>query len=325
MTNPTPYGSFADRLIEAVRAKRSHAVVGLDPHLKLLPPSLLREVSLGDRNQVAGVLEKFCAGVIEAVCDVVPAVKPQVAFFERLGAPGFAALERVVRLARDRGLLVISDAKRGDIGSTAEAYAECHIGSFRDEAGGEHEVIGADAVTVNPYLGSDSLEPFVRLTGRGKGVFLLAKTSNPGSAEFQDRTFASEGGATTTLYEAVAAMADRLGEPSIGREGYGAVGIVVGATHPEEAEHLRRRFPRLLFLVPGFGSQGGRPEDVVGCFNQDGLGAVVNASRSVIFAYRDEEYSPLGEARWAECSRLAAQKMNEQINSALEQARKVPW
>ena len=324
MTSLTPSGSFGDRLIKAVRARRSHAVVGLDPHLKLLPPSLLRGVSLADRDQVAGVLEKFCAGVIDAVCDLVPAVKPQVAFFERLGAPGFAALERVVRLARDRGLLVNSDAKRGDIGSTAEAYAECHIGSFRDELGEEHEVIGADAVTVNPYLGSDSLEPFVRLTGRGKGVFLLAKTSNPGSAEFQDQTLAS-GDGTTTLYEAVAAMADRLGEPSVGREGYGAVGIVVGATHPEEAEHLRRRFPRLLFLVPGFGSQGGRPGDVVGCFNEDGLGAVVNASRSVIFAYREDEYAALGEARWAECSRLAAQKMNQQINAALEQARKVPW
>ncbi len=300
-------GNFADRLCRAVLDRKSAVVVGLDPHVDLLPPHLSEGVGPDDRDGMAAVIRDFCMGIVDAVCDVVPAVKPQVAFFERLGPPGYAALEAVVKHARAQGLLVISDAKRGDIGSTAKAYAEYHIG--------EHG-LGADAVTVNPYLGGDSLRPFAQYGGRGKGIFVLAKTSNPGSADLQDRLIGSR---RRPLFDAAAGLADRAGADSIGACGYSAVGIVAGATYPAAAAALRRRHPRLLFLVPGFGAQGAGADDVAVCFDDAGLGAVVNASRGILFAYRREPFSP---RQWAEAARAAAVAMAGDIAAAVARRRR---
>ena len=301
--NDDPSANFADRLCRAVLDKKSAVVVGLDPHVDLLPPHLTEDLDRGDREGLAVVIRDFCIGIVDAVHDVVPAVKPQVAFFERLGPPGYAALEEVTNRARTRGLLVISDAKRGDIGSTAKAYADYHIGD--DGLAG----LGADAITVNPYLGADSLGPFVEYTGRGKGIFVLAKTSNAGSADLQDRHIGGQ-----PLYDAAAGLADRVGADSIGGCGYSAVGIVAGATYPAEVAALRRRHPRLLFLVPGYGAQGAGADDVAGCFDAAGLGAIVNASRSILFAYRQEPFSP---RQWAEAARAAAVSMSEHIATAV--------
>ena len=296
--------NFADRLNAAVLAKKSPVVVGLDPHLDLLPPPLSEGIAAGDRQALAAAVGDFCCGIIDALHALVPAVKPQAAFFERLGPAGWQALEAVVAHARAQGLVVISDAKRGDIGSTARAYADYHLGG--DAAG--LPGLGADAVTVNPYLGADSLQPFLDHTAAGRGLYLLAKTSNPGSSDLQDRDL--EGAA---LYQRVAAMADDLGAASMGEGGWSAVGIVVGATHPEIAADLRRAFPRTPFLVPGYGAQGAGADDVAACFDAAGLGALVNASRSIVFAYRRPEYDDLG---WQEAAAEAATAMNAGISAA---------
>ena len=300
--------NFADRLCAAVRARNSAVVVGLDPHFGLMPGRMTEGVDPADRDALAVVVRDFCIGIIDAVHDVVPMVKPQVAFFERLGPPGLQALEEVVGRARAQGLLVISDAKRGDIGSTAQAYAEYHLGD------GALPGLGADAVTVNPYLGGDSVQPFVEHTAHGRGLFLLAKTSNAGSADLQDRTV-DDG---RTLYDAAAALADRVGGGCIGDSGYSAVGIVVGATYPAEAAALRRRYPRLVFLVPGYGAQGAGADDVAVCFDEDGMGAVVNASRSILFAYRAEDFAGRG---WADAARAAAIAMGADIAASVGQVR----
>ena len=305
--NDDPSGNFADRLCRAVEERKSAVVVGLDPHVDLLPPHLTEGLEAGDREGLAAVIRDFCIGIVDAVHDVVPAVKPQVAFFERLGPPGYAALEEVTNRARTRGLLVVSDAKRGDIGSTARAYAEYHIGDAGETG------LGADAVTVNPYLGGDSLRPFVEYTGRGKGIFVLAKTSNTGSSDLQDRDIGGQ-----PLYDAAAGLADDVGAECIGERGYSAVGIVVGATYPAEAAALRRRHPRLLFLVPGYGAQGAGADDVAVCFDAAGLGAIVNASRSILFAYRQEPFSP---RQWAEAARAAAVSMSADIAAAVARRR----
>jgi orotidine-5'-phosphate decarboxylase len=305
--------NFADRLIEAICQKKTRLVVGLDPHLELLPPSMMNGVSRNNRVQLADVIARFCIGVIESVGDLVAAVKPQVAFFERLGGAGYDALEKVTAEARDRNLLIISDAKRGDIGSTAQAYADYHLGVAQPSSEHELQCLGADAITLNPYLGEDSLQPFLRHVEKGRGLFLLAKTSNVGSANFQDRMISDDQQAVP-LYHAVAHLADMLvSRYPAGKHGYSSVGLVVGATFPEQAAALRSAFPRLLFLVPGVGAQGARPSDLRGCFDPEGLGAVINASRSVIFAYRDSG----GGANWQAAARQAARDLRDEINSSV--------
>ncbi len=316
--------NFADKLVSAVMGKRSHVVVGLDPHFEMIPPALRRGVRFEDPANMASIIEKFCIEVIEVVADLVPAVKPQVAFFERLGAAGFDSLQRVVHAAHRHGLLVISDAKRGDIGSTAAAYAEFHIGFYSDDSGREHEGLGADAMTVNAYLGSDSLEPYLKFMSRGKGIFVLAKTSNPASTEIQDRLINDNAG-RATVYETVADLANKVASRHMGQQGFGSVGIVVGATHPEQAFHLRSSYPHLYFLVPGYGAQGGTAKDVASCFDQRGLGAIVNASRSILFAYRDSQFSALNPGDWAKASRQATIRMRDEINAELSEAGRNPW
>lgn len=302
---------FGERLMAAIEARKSCVVVGLDPHLDLFPPPLADASSSLDRQVVASAVERFCLEVIEVVADVVPAVKPQVAFFERLGPPGWSVLEKVVAEAKDRGLIVILDAKRGDIGSTASAYADYFLGGDEGLGG-----LDADAVTLNPYLGSDSLAPFAAHLPRGKGFFILAKTSNPASFEIQDRQTDTPNG-KVAVYSAVGDMADLLGADFVGRRGYSSVGLVVGATSSEQATSLRNAFPQLPFLVPGYGAQGAGPRDVMGAFDASGGGALVNASRSLLFAYREEAYSSLAPEQWSEATRLETLKMTRALNDSL--------
>lgn len=307
---------FADRLMQAVIDKGSAVVVGLDPHLAELPPEYADDVASGDRRRIAAAVRAFSHRVIDAVHDIVPAVKPQVAFFEQLGPDGYQALEDVVRHARDMGLLVISDAKRGDIGSTAAAYADYHIGIGPERALPGLANLGADAMTVNPYLGADSLAPFVAYAARGKGLFVLAKTSNPGSGDLQDQTLRTD--QRETVYGRAAILAETAGSDLVGSLGFSSVGIVVGATYPAEARLLRRRHPRLLFLVPGFGAQGARAADVAESFDDHGLGAIVGSARGIIFAYRNPKYAALDGARWVDATRLAAKDTTAEIAAALK-------
>jgi orotidine-5'-phosphate decarboxylase len=303
---------FSDRLIEAIRQKQSRVVVGLDPHIELMPRSILKGVDKKKRSDVARAVERFCLGIIEAIAETAIAVKPQVAFFERLGPAGYEALEAVVAAARGRGLIVISDCKRGDIGSTAAAYAAYHLG-LANPTNGELAGLQADAMTVNPYLGEDSLMPFVEFLSKGRGIFILTKTSNPGSGDLQDRLL-HDGTRQMALYSAVGELANRLAHRfSIGKFGYSSIGLVVGATHSAQANELRATFPQLIFLIPGVGAQGAMPADVLGCFDKQGLGAVVNASRSIIFAYRDSS----APDRWQESARNAAISLRNELNSAI--------
>jgi len=269
-------GHFADRLAEAVERKHSQLVVGLDPVPDQLPLELRGEAGLG-REYAAAACERFCCGVIDAVAPHAVAVKPQSAFFEALGADGWRALEQVCDYARAAGLLVIADAKRGDIGSTARAYAAAFV-----EARGVEPAL-ADAVTVNPYLGRDAVEPFLAACRReGAGIFCLVKTSNAGGADVQDVTL-SDG---TLLWQHVAGLVREWGEELVGARGLSAVGAVVGATFPREVAEARRLLPQAVLLLPGVGAQGGSPADLAPAFTSGPASALVAASRSVIYAYR---------------------------------------
>lgn len=317
-----PATHFADRLIERVDATRSHLVVGLDPDLRELPPELLDGVT--DLDGAASAAEAFCIAVIDGVAEHVPAVKPQSAFFEALGSAGVAALERVEAHARSAGLLVIEDGKRGDIGNTMAAYAAAALGRVRIRDDVELPVHDADAVTVSPYLGPESLAPMIDVARRfGKGLFVLVRTSNPSSGELQD---APVEGAGETLHERVARMVDELGDEGVGERGYSDVGAVTGLTHPEQAPALRALMPHAYLLVPGLGAQGGRPEDFSLFLDEDGLGAVAAASRSIAGGWRargDEGEPALTAVR--EGAAAAARDTNAALTAALVAADRSRW
>ena len=291
---------FADRLAVAVERKRSQLVVGLDPRVDLLPVELRGESVLG-RQAAAAAVERFCKGIVDAVSPTCVAVKPQVAFFETLGADGWRALESVCAYARQAGLLVIADAKRGDIGSTARAYAEAFL-EPRDDG----QPL-ADAVTVNPYLGRDSVDPFLAACRRhGGGVFFLVRTSNAGAADVQDATL-SDG---RPLWQHVADLVAEWGADLVGERGLSSAGAVVGATYPRAIGEARRAMPQAVLLLPGVGAQGATAADVARAFTSGPASALVNASRSVIYAFRDgdddwraaaaHEAARLSAAVWAE-------------------------
>jgi orotidine-5'-phosphate decarboxylase len=267
--------NFADRLAEAVERKRSQLVVGLDPRPDLLPVELKGDAHLG-RAQAADSCARFCRGLVDAVAPYVVAVKPQVAFFEALGADGIRALEDVCAYSRAAGLQVIADAKRGDIGSTARAYATAYL-----EPNGKPPL--ADAVTVNPYLGRDSLDPFLAACRRdGAGIFCVVKTSNAGGAEVQDLVL-SDG---RPVWHQVAELVAEWGADLVGEHGLSSVGAVIGATHPRAVGEARRLLPRAILLLPGVGAQGATPADVARAFTSGPASALVNVSRDVIYAFR---------------------------------------
>ncbi|MDX6467249.1 MAG: orotidine-5-phosphate decarboxylase [Gaiellaceae bacterium] len=267
---PVAVMHFADRLAEAVERKGSQLVVGLDPVLAQLPEELRGEGA-------AAAFERFCCGIVDAVAASAVAVKPQSAFFEALGADGVRAFERVCDYARAAGLLVIADVKRGDIGSTSAAYAEAFV-----RRRGDAPPL-ADCMTVSPYLGGDSIAPFLdACRDDGAGLFCLVKTSNPGGADVQDATLADG----RPLWQHVAGLVDAWGSDLVGDRGLSAVGAVVGATYPREVAEARRLLPRAVLLLPGIGAQGGSPADLAAAFENGAAGALVSASRSVIYAYR---------------------------------------
>lgn len=301
--------SFSQRLAEAIRRKGTPAMVGIDPHLHLLPEAF--GAAEGDFAAQAAGVEAFGREVIDVVGPLVPALKFQMAFFEMLGPSGMAVLKALVAHARRHELVVILDGKRNDIGSTAVAYAEGLLGTP------ENSPWAGDALTVNPYLGDDSLRPFVEVCQqRDCGIFVLVKTSNPGGGLFQDLT--AEG---VPIYRHVACEVERLAAETCPATGaaddaaqrFGCVGAVVGATYPEQLAELRQAMPHAWLLVPGFGSQGATAADVAGAFCEDGLGAVVNNSRGILFAYRREEYAELGPQRWREATEAATRAMIEQL------------
>lgn len=298
---------FTDRLIAAVWRCQNPVLVGLDPRNESLPAGLRVGDPL-DFRSVAEAYRRFCFGVIDVVASMVPAVKPQAAFFEQIGLWGMQALADVIRYASERGLLVILDGKRNDIGSTATAYAEGFLGPASANAW------GADAMTVSPYLGDDSLEPFVQTAAqRGCGVFVLVKTSNPGGPRFQDLT--ADG---RPLYEHVAGLVEQLALRTLGDGGYGAVGSVVGATYPTQLAELHSKMPQCWFLVPGYGAQGAGAAEVAGAFDERGLGAIVNNSRGILFAHSRPEFRErFGDARWQDAVAAATQKMIDQLRQVV--------
>ncbi len=293
--------SFATRLTAAILARKTPACIGLDPRHESLPPALgAAGISPSDTAALADMFTEFCKHVIDAIAPLVPVVKPQLACFEALGPHGMTALADVIAHARAAGLLVLADGKRGDIGSTAKAYA----------AGWLAGPWAADALTVNPYLGLDSIEPFVTTaTDRGAGIFVLVKTSNPGSKDFQDLPSDAR-----TIYEHVAAGVETLAARTAHGGPYGAVGAVVGATWPRQLDDLRNTMPHTWILVPGFGRQGGRAADVRGAFHADGLGAIVVSARDVIFAHaRPEMNDGLAESQWQTAVERACSDMIDRL------------
>ena len=285
---------FADRLMSSITKKSSCIIVGLDPRIDRLP-SELKSRATASRTAAAHAVLEFNRRVLDAVAPYVAGVKPQVAFYELLGWQGFRAFEDTIRVAREMGLLVIADMKRGDIGSTAEAYAASCF-----------EQLDADAVTLNPYLGSDGITPFLKYVSAGKGVFVLVKTSNPSAAELQD---IDTGG--IKFHERTADLVARWGEAHLGAAGYSAVGAVVGDTFPRDVARLRASMPKSPLLLPGYGAQGAAAADCMSAFDAHGLGAVVNSSRAIIFAY---EKTAAG-AHWPDAIRDAALRARDDLEA----------
>lgn len=301
---------FADRLIAAIKQKGAPICVGLDPRLVQIPEFIktAHRKETGDTFvTAAAVILEFNKGIIDAVHDLVPAVKPQFAFYEQYGFSGVWAFEETCKYAREKGLIVIADAKCNDIASTAEAYANAFLGET-NLFGKNVAVTDCDAVTVNPYLGYDGIKPFAELCKKnGKGIFVLVKTSNLSSGDLQDREL-KEG---LKNYELMAHFLESWGADELGDSGYSLIGAVVGATYPHEGKHLRQLMPHTYFLVPGFGAQGGTASDVRAYFNEDGYGALINSSRDIIFAWqRDGNRS---ERNFGDAARNAVLKMKKDL------------
>lgn len=303
-----------NKLIQKIQKTNAPIVVGLDPTMKFVPEHIRRAAFAEYGETLEGAAEaiwQYNKGIVDAIYDLVPAVKPQIAMYEQFGIPGLKVYEQTVRYCQEKGLVVIGDAKRGDIGSTSAAYATAHLGSVK-VGDSLCRAFDTDFLTVNPYLGTDGVKPFVDVCRtEDKGIFVLVKTSNPSSGEFQDRLIDGR-----PLYEHVAEKVVEWGSDCMDGS-YSNVGAVVGATYPEMGAVLRRLMPHTYFLVPGYGAQGGTAQDLKACFNEDGLGAVVNSSRGIIAAYRQEKYAKFGPEHFAEASRQAVLDMKADIGSVL--------
>lgn len=302
--------NFADRLNKLIKDKGSAICVGLDPRMDQIPEHIT-EAAAKEHNDpfvaAAAAIIEFNKGIIDAVADLVPVVKPQVAFYEVFGAPGMQAYKETIDYAQSKDLIVIADCKRNDIGSTAKAYADAYLG-MTDVYGESRAAFDADAITVTPYLGYDGIKPFIENCKEfGKGIFILVKTSNPSSGDLQDLEL-KEGG---SIYEVMGNLVDSWGADDIGESDYNFVGAVVGATYPRQATALRKIMPNTIFLVPGYGAQGGGAEDVKPCFNEDGTGAIVNSSRGITYAYEKSENHD--EKSYAEAARAAVEVMKEDL------------
>ena len=303
-----------NQLVANIKKTGAPIVVGLDPMLNYIPEQVQKKAFAEYGETLEGAAEaiwQFNKEIVDKTYDLIPAVKPQIAMYEQFGLPGLAAFKKTVDYCKEKGLVVIGDIKRGDIGSTSAAYAVGHIGKVK-VGSKTYAPFDEDFVTVNPYLGSDGVNPFLDVCKEEKkGIFVLVKTSNPSSGEFQDQKINGR-----PLYELVGEKVAAWGSEVMGDE-YSYVGAVVGATYPEMGKVLRKVMPKAYILVPGYGAQGGKGKDLVHFFNEDGLGAIVNSSRGIIAAYRQEKYAKFGAEHFAEASRQAVVDMAADINSVL--------
>ncbi|MBQ2988187.1 MAG: orotidine-5'-phosphate decarboxylase [Clostridia bacterium] len=306
-----------DLLIEKTMKTKNPSVIGLDPDIRKIPKCYLTDVRAKDPLEaVAEVIYRFNRDVIDTVFDLIPAVKPQMAFYEKYGSCGVAAFEKTVAYAKSKGLVVIEDAKRNDIGNTAAAYADGHLGTVAFLSGNYAKMFDADFLTVTPFLGSESLSPFLDVCRKqGKGIFILVKTSNTSAGEIQDAVTASG----CTVSRSIAQYVSEQAETYVGKHGYSSIGAVVGATYPREAAVLRGLMPKSYFLVPGYGAQGGNADDILPCFHPDGLGAVVNSSRGILYTHMsDDERARCSRQEYLEGVRRATLQMREDIYRVLK-------
>lgn len=303
-----------DRLIQKIKEKNNPTVAGLDPKLDYIP-EYIKETAYKQYGKTlegaAEALFQFNKGLIDALCDIVPAIKPQAAYYEMYGWQGIRTLAKTISYAKENGLFVITDGKRNDIGATMQAYSTAHIGQT-DVDGEKIEAFGADALTVNGYLGTDGINPLLEICKEDdKGIFILVKTSNPSSGEIQDRKL-NDG---LTIYHTMGDMCESWGKDTIGKTGYSAVGAVVGATYPEQLGELRNALPHTFFLVPGYGAQGGGAKDVAPAFDKNGIGAIINSSRGIMCAWKKENCNP---TKYAEAARREAIRMRDEIISCID-------
>ena len=311
-----------NQLVDKIKKTGAPIVAGLDPTLKFVPEHIKKKAFAEYGETMKGAAEavwQYNKAIVDAISDLIPAVKPQIAMDEQFGVEGMIVFQRTVEYCKEKGLVVIGDVKRGDIGSTSEAYAVGHLGQVQV---GSTLCRGFDEdfVTVNPYLGSDGVKPFIKVCQEEKkGIFVLVKTSNPSSGEFQDRLIKGvdeKGSEERPLYEVVGEQVASWGAECMG-DSYSYVGAVVGATYPEQGKILRKIMPKAYILVPGYGAQGGKGADLVHFFNEDGLGAIINSSRGIIAAYQQEKYAGYGAEHFADASRAAVLDMKEDIAQAL--------
>ncbi len=302
-----------NKLIDKIQELEAPIVVGLDPMLSYVPKHLIKKAYEDKGENLEGATEAiwlYNKGIIDGICDLVPAVKPQVAMYEQFGIEGMKVYMKTLEYAKKKGLIVIGDVKRGDIGSTSTAYATGHLGKVTI-GGKDYRGFDEDFITVNPYLGSDGIVPFVEVCKEEKkGLFILVKTSNPSSGEFQDQLVNGR-----PLYEMVGEKVAQWGDLFMGSH-YSYIGAVVGATYPEIGKELRKIMPKTFILVPGYGAQGGKAEDLKHYFNKDGLGAIVNSSRGIIAAYKQPQYESYGEEAYADAARQAVLHMKEDLKKA---------
>ncbi len=298
-----------DKLIDKIKEYDNPTVAGIDTSFDYLPEDMCAGVK--DFKGAAAAILAFNKKIIDNICDIVPCVKVQIAYYEMYGLEGMRAFAETLRYASEKGMFVMTDAKRNDIGATAECYAKAYLGETR-VGEGVYAAFDSDFLTVNGYLGSDGIKPFLNwMDKRDKGIFVLVKTSNKSSGELQDMTL--ENG--KTVYEYMGSLVEDWGKDSIGKYGYSAVGAVVGATHPAQAEILRREMPHTFFLIPGYGAQGGKADDLKVCFGKGGLGGIVNSSRGILCAYKQEKYAGMA---FDAAARQACIDMKNDLNRAIK-------
>ena len=304
-----------NKLIDKIQKTHAPIVVGLDPMMDYIPKQIQEKAFQEYGETLEGAAEaiwQYNKGIVDATYDLIPAVKPQIAMYEQFGIEGLKVYKKTLDYCQEKGLVVIGDIKRGDIGSTSAAYAVGHLGKVK-VGSRSYAGFNEDFATVNPYLGSDGVKPFIEVCKEEKkGLFILVKTSNPSSGEFQDQLVNGR-----PLYELVGEKVAQWGEEYMGEQ-YSYIGAVVGATYQEMGKVLRKLMPKTFILVPGYGAQGGKGADLVHFFNEDGLGAIVNSSRGIIAAYKQEKYASFGEENYADASRQAALDMIADINGALQ-------
>lgn len=303
-----------DRLIDKIKQTNNPTVMGLDPRFDMLPKCVTDKYDKTLEGVSKAILE-YNKALIDETCDIIPAVKPQIAFYEMFGIPGLEAFKETCKYAKEKGMIVIADIKRGDIGSTAQGYSNAFLGKTKI---GDHEesIFDVDFVTVNPYMGTDCVKPFIEDCKKyDKGIFILVKTSNPSSGELQDLKL--ENG--KEVYMQVADLVEKWGEDLVGKYGYSSVSAVVGATYPEQLEQIRSKAPHTYFLIPGYGAQGGKAEDIALGFDKNGLGGIVNASRSLMCAYKSEIWkNQFTEEEYAKATRAEAIRMKEELQTAIK-------